>query len=101
MTLILASARGDIANYVNALFIVYILLIFVYILVNMMFSLGVRPPYSRWTDAILTFLRDVCEPYLRVFRRVIPPMGMFDLSPLLAILVLYILERLVVGVIAG
>ena len=101
MTLILASVRGDIANYVNALFIVYILLIFVYILLNMMFSLGVRPPYSRWTDAILTFLRDVCEPYLRVFRRVIPPMGMFDLSPLLAIFVLYILERLVVGVIAG
>jgi YggT family protein len=99
--LVLASTRGDIANYVNALFIVYILLIFVYILVNMMFSLGVRPPYSRWTDAILTFLRDVCEPYLRVFRRVIPPMGMFDLSPLLAIFVLYILERLVVGVIAG
>jgi YggT family protein len=101
MTLVLASARGDIANYVNALFIVYILLIFIYILVNMMLSLGVRPPYSRWTDAILTFLRDVCEPYLRVFRRVIPPMGMFDLSPLLAIFVLYILERLVVGVIAG
>jgi uncharacterized protein YggT (Ycf19 family) len=99
--LVLASTRGDIANYVNALFIVYILLIFIYILVNMMFSLGVRPPYSRWTDAILTFLRDVCEPYLRVFRRVIPPMGMFDLSPLLAIFVLYIVERLVVGVIAG
>ena len=99
--LALASVRGDIANYVNALFIVYILLIFVYILVNMMFSLGVRPPYSRWTDAILTFLRDVCEPYLRVFRRVIPPMGMFDLSPILAIFVLYILERIVVGVIAG
>ena len=99
--LVLASTRGDIANYVNALFIVYILLIFVYILLNMMFSLGVRPPYSRWTDAILTFLRDVCEPYLRVFRRVIPPMGMFDLSPILAIFVLYILERIVVGVIAG
>lgn len=99
--LVLASTRGDIANYVNTLFVVYILLIFVYILLNMMFSLGVRPPYSRWTDAILTFLRDVCEPYLRVFRRVIPPMGMFDLSPILAIFVLYILERIVVGVIGG
>jgi YggT family protein len=99
--LAMASTRGDIANYVNALFIVYILLIFVYILINMMFSLGVRPPYSRFTDAILSFLRDVCEPYLRVFRRVIPPMGMFDLSPILAIFVLYILERIVVGVIAG
>jgi YggT family protein len=99
--LVVASTRGDIANYVNTLFVVYILLIFVYILVNMMFSLGVRPPYSRWTDAILTFLRDVCEPYLRVFRRVIPPLGMFDLSPILAIFVLYILERIVVGLIAG
>ena len=99
--LLLASTRGDIANYVNTLFVVYILLIFIYILINMMFSLGVRPPYSRWTDAILTFLRDVCEPYLRIFRRVIPPMGMFDLSPILAIFVLYILERIVVGVIGG
>jgi uncharacterized protein YggT (Ycf19 family) len=99
--LVLASVRTDIANYVNALFIVYILLIFVYILVNMMFSLGVRPHYSRWSDAILTFLRDVCEPYLRVFRRVIPPMGMFDLSPILAIFVLYIAERIVVGLIHG
>jgi len=99
--LVLASTRGDIANYVNALFIVYILLIFIYILVNLMFSLGVRPPYSRYTDAILTFLRDVCEPYLRVFRRVIPPMGMFDLSPILAIFVLYILERIIVNAIAG
>ncbi len=99
--LVLASTRGDIANYVNTLFVVYILLIFIYILINMMFSLGVRPPYSRWTDAILTFLRDVCEPYLRIFRRVIPPMGMFDLSPILAIFVLYILERIVVGVIGG
>ena len=99
--LVLASTRSDIANYVNTLFVVYILLIFVYILINMMFSLGVRPPYSRWTDAILTFLRDVCEPYLRIFRRVIPPMGMFDLSPILAIFVLYIFQRIVVGVIGG
>ena len=98
---VLASTRGDIATYGSTRFVVYILLIFVYILINMMFSLGVRPPYSRWTDAILTFLRDVCEPYLRIFRRVIPPMGMFDLSPILAIFVLYILERIVVGVIGG
>lgn len=99
--LALASARGDIANYVNALFYVYILLIFIYILINLMFSLGVRPPYSRWTDAILTFLRDVCEPYLRLFRRVIPPLGMFDLSPIVAIFVLVFVDRIVVGAISG
>ncbi len=99
--LLLATVRSDIGNYVNALFDVYILLIFIYILLNMMFSLGVRPPYARWSDVILTFLRDVCEPYLRVFRRVIPPLGAFDFSPILAIFVLYILDRIVVSAISG
>ena len=51
-----------------------------------MFALGVRPPYSRWTDAILNFLRDVCEPYLKIFRRFIPAIGMFDFSPIIAII---------------
>src|SRR5581483_11726640 len=91
-----ALTRGDIANYVQALFLVYILLIFVYILLNMMFSLGLRPPYSRWTDAIMNFLRDVCEPYLRIFRRFIPPIGMFDLTPMIAIILLYIVQTIVV-----
>jgi YggT family protein len=99
--LALATVRQDIGNYVSALFGVYILLIFIYILLNMMFSLGVRPPYARWSDVILTFLRDVCEPYLRLFRRVIPPIGMFDFSPILAIFVLYILDRIIVAAIKG
>ena len=99
--LVLASVRTDIANYVNALFIVYILLIFVYILINLLFSFGLRPPYSRWTDAILSFLRDVCDPYLGLFRRFIPPIGMFDLSPMVAIIVLYFVRALVVNAIQG
>jgi YggT family protein len=96
-----ALTRGDIANYVQALFLVYILLIFVYILLNMMFSLGLRPPYSRFTDAVMNFLRDVCEPYLRIFRRFIPPIGMFDLTPMIAIILLYIVQTLVVNAIRG
>jgi YggT family protein len=96
-----ALTRGDIGNYVQALFLVYILLIFVYILLNMMFSLGLRPPYSRWTDAIMNFLRDVCEPYLRLFRRFIPPIGMFDFTPMVAIIVLYIVQYIVVKLIDG
>jgi len=96
-----AVTRGDIANYVQALFLVYILLIFVYILLNMMFSLGLRPPYSRWTDAVMNFLRDVCEPYLRIFRRFIPPIGMFDLTPMIAIILLYIVQTIVVNAIRG
>jgi YggT family protein len=101
MIALAALTRDDIGNYVQAVFVVYILLIFVYILLNMMFALGLRPPYSRWTDALMNFLRDVCEPYLRIFRRFIPPIGMFDLTPIIAILVLYIVQYLVVGAIRG
>jgi uncharacterized protein YggT (Ycf19 family) len=96
-----ALTRVDIANYVDALFTVYILLIFIYILVNLLFSFGLRTPYSRWSDAVLNFLRDVVEPYLRIFRRFIPPLGMFDLSPMVAIIVLYFVRTIVVNAIAG
>jgi uncharacterized protein YggT (Ycf19 family) len=101
VTALAAITRGDIANYVEALVLVYILLIFVYILLNMMFSLGLRPPYSRFVDAVMNFLRDVCEPYLRIFRRFIPPIGMFDLTPMIAIILLYVVETLVVNAIRG
>jgi len=101
MSLLAAITRTDIANYVQAVFLVYILMIFVYILLNMMFSLGLRPPYSRWVDAVMNFLRDVCEPYLRIFRRFIPPIGMFDLTPMIAIIVLYIVQYFVVRAIQG
>lgn len=101
MTIPYALSRYDVANYVNALFEVYILLIFIYILLNLMFSLGVRLPYSRWSDAVLNFLRDVCEPYLRIFRRFIPPIGMFDFTPMIAIFVLVIVDRIVYSAIHG
>lgn len=100
--LLLASARTDIADYLSTLIYVYTLLIIVYIVVNLLFSVGLRPPYSRVSDAILTFLRDVCEPFLRVFRRVIPMVGPFDFSPILAILTLQVLNGLLVqGLIHG
>jgi YggT family protein len=101
MVVVAASVRFDIAKYVGALFEVYIVLIFAYILLNLLFSFGVRPPYSRWSEAVLNFLRDVSEPYLRLFRRFIPPMGAFDLSPMIAIIVLYILSSLLGNAIRG
>ena len=97
----LAVTRVDVANYVNALFEVYIILIFVYILLNLMFSLGLRMPYARWSDVLLTFLRDVCEPYLKIFRRFIPTIGMFDFSPMIAIILLYFLRTIIVNAISG
>ncbi len=97
--LALASARADIARYVGALFEVYIALIFIYILLNLLFSFGMRLPYARWTDSVMTFLRDVCEPYLRIFRRLIPSIGMLDLSPIVAIIVLYVARALLLDAI--
>jgi YggT family protein len=98
--LLTAITRVDVANYVGWVFYVYILIIFVYVLLNLLFSTGVRPPYSRVTDSVLTFLKDTSEPYLRLFRRFIPPIGMFDLSPMVAIIVLYFLREVVTQAIA-
>jgi YggT family protein len=99
--LLAASIRVDIANYVSALFEVYIVMIFGYILLNLLFSFGLRTPYSRWSEVVLNFLRDVSEPYLRLFRRFIPAMGAFDLSPMIAIIVLYFVRTILVNAIAG
>jgi uncharacterized protein YggT (Ycf19 family) len=99
--LIEAVGRADIATYVSALFDVYIALILVYILLNLLLSFGLRPPYSRIFDVIMDFLRDVCEPYLRLFRKFIPPLGMIDLSPMVALFVLFIVDILVTNAIQG
>jgi YggT family protein len=100
--MILASTRTEIAGYLSTLIYVYILLIFVFIVIQLLFSAGVRPPYSRTTDRVLGFLRDVCEPFLRIFRRVLPQFGGLDFSPMLAIFSLYVLDIVVVqGIIHG
>jgi YggT family protein len=98
---ILATAREDVADFVSALILVYTILIFVYILSNLLFAFGGRMPYSRWSDALLSFLRDVTEPYLRIFRRVIPQFGPFDFSPIVAVIVLQIVGGIVVNLIRG
>jgi YggT family protein len=100
--MILASARTGIAEYLSTLIYVYTLLIILYIVIQLLFSLGLRPPYTRASDVVLGFLRDVCEPFLRIFRRLIPPFGGIDLSPILAIVTLEIVNGLIVqGLIHG
>jgi uncharacterized protein YggT (Ycf19 family) len=96
-----ATVRGDIAGYVSAVILVYTILIIAYILSSLFFAFGGRVPYSRWSSAILGFLRDVCEPYLAFFRRFIPPIGPLDLSPVVGILVLQIVGGIVVSLIRG
>ena len=97
----LATARATLADYLAALLDVYTILIFAYILTSLYQSFGGKVPYNRVLIGVLDFLRQVCEPYLRIFRRFIPPLGAVDLSPLVAILVLTIGGGLIVGLIAG
>jgi len=95
--MVLATAGGSVADFIRALAIVYTILIIAYILSSMFFAFGGRVPYSRWSDALLGFLRDVCEPYLSIFRRFIPTIGPLDLSPIVAIFVV----QIVAGVLAS
>jgi YggT family protein len=101
MTAVLATFREDLANYVQAVFYVYTLLIIAYILSSLFFAFGGRLPYARWSSALLGFLRDVCEPYLSIFRRFIPAIGPLDLSPIVGILLLNIVGSVVANLIAG
>ena len=102
MIFVLATARTQIAGYLSTLIYVYTLLIILFIVIQLLFSLGVRPPYSRTVDVVLGFLRDICEPFLRIFRRLIPSFGGIDFSPILAIVSLQIINSIVVnGLIHG
>jgi YggT family protein len=97
----LATVRDTIAGYLAAVILVYTILIIAYILSSLFFAFGGRVPYSRWSNAVLGFLRDVCEPYLSIFRRFIPPLGPIDLSPVIAIFLLQLVGGLVVSLIRG
>jgi YggT family protein len=95
--MILASARTQIAGYLSTLIYVYTLLIILYIVLQLLFSVGVRPPYSRTLNGVIGFLRDICEPFLRIFRRFLPSFGGFDFSPILAIITLELINALIVN----
>ena len=92
--------RSEIADFLTALILVYTICIVGWVIVSLVFSLGVRVPYSRWSNAVLDFLRDVSEPFLRVFRRLPLRIGPLDLTPMVAILALQIGGGIIVSVIA-
>jgi YggT family protein len=91
-SIVLADWVSSAQNFVQVFTLVYFLLIFAYILMS-----WVRLPYSLWLSRIQRFLYDVCEPYLRIFRRILPSFGPLDLSPMIAILVLWIASQVVVS----
>jgi YggT family protein len=88
--LVLADAISSIESFVHVFILVYILLIFAYIITS-----WIRLPYSTWLNRIQRFLYDVCAPYLRIFRRILPPLGPLDLSPIIAIFSLFLIDRVI------
>lgn len=99
--ILLAITRTNVADYVSALIIVYIGLIFC----NILISYVPRMPYRPWLRSVLDFITDTTNPYLNLFRRFLPPIGgggfAFDLSPMLGILLLFLLQRIIPSLIEG
>jgi len=97
----LALSRQDVADYVAALFLVYIILILIRVLISWI----PRMPYNPTLRRALDFVTETTDPYLNLFRRLIPPIGGggfgLDLSPMIGIIVLIVLRGLLVGLIAG
>jgi YggT family protein len=93
------QTRNDIADFVGSLLFVYTIIIIAWVVASLVFSLGARVPYSRPLNAVLDFLRDVTEPYLRLFRFLPLRVGPLDLTPLVAILALRIVGGIIVALI--
>ena len=87
---LLLDAATSVNTFIDVFIYVYIILILAYIITS-----WIRLPYSPWLNRIQRFLYDVCEPYLRLFRRVLPPLGPLDLSPMVAVLVLVVLQQVI------
>jgi YggT family protein len=90
----LADAVDTIQGVVYVLFLVYLLCIFAYILTS-----WIPLPYNVWLNRVQRFLYDVVDPYLRLFRRMLPQLSVaglgLDLSPIVAILMLTVVYRVV------
>jgi len=84
---------NQLETYISALFTVFIIVIFLRIVMSFM----PRPPVSGVLRAIWNFAHESTDWYLGIFRRFIPPLGMFDLSPIVGLLVLYILRNLILA----
>lgn len=90
----LADTITTAQNFVQTLFYVYLALVLAYIITS-----WIPLPYSVWLNRIQRFLYDVVDPYLRLFRRFLPALRLggagLDLSPIIAIIVLYVLNTVI------
>jgi YggT family protein len=86
---LLYDAVDSVVSFVQVFIYVYSILILAYIITS-----WVRLPYSLWLNRIQRFLYDVCDPYLRLWRRILPTFGPLDLSPVVGVAFLYIVSNI-------
>ena len=85
------DAISEVELFVNVFVGVYVLAILAYILTS-----WVQLPYS--LRPVQRFLYDACEPYLRIWRRLLPMAGPIDLSPMVGVIALIALERIAIAI---
>jgi uncharacterized protein YggT (Ycf19 family) len=101
VTVLAAIGRADIADYVYNLVLVYVVLIFIQVIVSFI----PRIPYNRFLSAFLGFVSEVVNPYLRLWRKILPMVRLgpaaLDLSPMIGTFALLIVGGIVAGIIRG
>jgi YggT family protein len=90
---LLADAISSVETFINVFVSLYALVIIIYIITSFL-----RLPYSPTLNRIQRFLYDVCEPYIRLFRRILPAAGGIDFSPFLALIFLGVIDRFLIWV---
>ena len=104
-TLLAGIGRQDVADYVDAVFTIYLIMILVWIVISWVISFRGSLPYNTVLRAFTDFIEQCVTPYLNLFRRIMPPIGggrmVLDLSPIVGIVVLMVARAIIVGLIQG
>ncbi|MGN1153550.1 MAG: YggT family protein [Candidatus Gastranaerophilaceae bacterium] len=79
---------------VNGLFNIFYVLIILRIFMSWI-------PSIDWEQQPVKFVRIVTDSYLTVFQRFVPPLGGLDFSPIIAIIVLQILQGIITSAIGN
>ena len=83
-----------IAYIVDRLFFFYYLIIIIRIFLSWL-------PNTDWNQQPFKWIRSITDPFLNIFRGIIPPIGMLDISPVIAIILLQILQGIICGFLQG
>lgn len=105
MAAVAAIDRNDVASFVDNLFLVFIILIIASIVISWVVTFRGSLPYNRPLRAVTDFIDEVVNPYLNVFRRLLPPIGAggmaLDLSPMIGLILLLLAQGIIVELIAA